>query len=361
MSDDIGKKVAIGTLIGVAGYAIYSIIKKSSEPQLTVELTASPYNVVAEEKVTLTCSVSVGQDMQLTTHCGIYEGSGIPGTGQGTFLAELPAQTKTVLRNQTTRFVFEYITTPGTTERRDVRIQILSGTDELYSNDFDDAFWVISGTGGGWRLRGEILDKKDFNVSIRLPEPGDWVSRGTVLDTKDFSVIIIPSDGVLSLNSAPSGATAIISGVNVGVTPIIINLIPGYYPIVLRLSNYRDWEGSAEIVAGQTVTISAVLTLISTPTVTFTVYPTDYPQNTQRWMLYYYDNFTGSYTIVLNWISITIPAIVSGVHSGGHLLCNLENDLGQQLGYPRSYDFFAQNGKSYNYFIRSGLVTATGY
>ncbi len=76
-----------------------------------------------------------------------------------------------------------------------------------------------------------------------------------------------PTAGSLNVSSTPAGARVYIDNADQGaVTPTTINNIPaGSHTVRLVLSGYQDWTGTANIVAGQTASITATLVPI-TPT-----------------------------------------------------------------------------------------------
>jgi hypothetical protein len=69
------------------------------------------------------------------------------------------------------------------------------------------------------------------------------------------------STGNLQVSSSPSGAAVYVDGNYFGHTPTTVgNLAPGSHSVSLRLSGYQEWTGTVTISAGQTTSISPVLT-----------------------------------------------------------------------------------------------------
>ena len=69
------------------------------------------------------------------------------------------------------------------------------------------------------------------------------------------------STGNLQVSSSPSGAAVYVDGHYFGHTPTTVgNLAPGSHSVSLRLSGYQEWTGTVTINAGQTTSISPVLT-----------------------------------------------------------------------------------------------------
>ncbi len=72
--------------------------------------------------------------------------------------------------------------------------------------------------------------------------------------------------GSISLSSSPSGASIFLDGNYVATTPMTIESIEaGSHTITLKYSGYQNWSQNIYVVAGQTIPISAALTLQPTP------------------------------------------------------------------------------------------------
>ena len=63
------------------------------------------------------------------------------------------------------------------------------------------------------------------------------------------------SNGVAIIQSSPLGATVYIDGVYIGKTPLRIEGPAGYHSILMSLDGYYNFDGSAYIVKGETVTV----------------------------------------------------------------------------------------------------------
>ncbi len=83
----------------------------------------------------------------------------------------------------------------------------------------------------------------------------------------DFNTISIagPTVGTLQITSVPDGASVYINEGLAGVAPLTQQLSPGTYQIKGVLDGYSDWLGTAQVVAGETTSIT--LQLIPLPDV----------------------------------------------------------------------------------------------
>lgn len=105
-----------------------------------------------------------------------------------------------------------------------------------------------------------------------LPVPGSysiWVFSEQFLQNDAVSitlaVIVTPMYGRIEVTSVPSGTSVFLDGNYKGTTPLTLTSIsPGTYQVRLETSGYSDYSTSVMVSAGQTATVSATLTPITT-------------------------------------------------------------------------------------------------
>ena len=78
------------------------------------------------------------------------------------------------------------------------------------------------------------------------------------------TITVTESTGNITINCNPTGATVYLDGVNKGAAATLSGVSPGTHQIKLTKSGYQDWTGTVTVVAGQTVSVNAVLTSIPT-------------------------------------------------------------------------------------------------
>jgi hypothetical protein len=107
---------------------------------------------------------------------------------------------------------------------------------------------------------------KDFSQSMTVN------SDQTVYMTATLTPLSSPTTGDLDVSSSPSGASIYLNGAYQGETRssgpfYITGLTPATYTVVLKKGGYKDYTTAAQIVAGTTAKVSAVLQPASgTPT-----------------------------------------------------------------------------------------------
>ena len=102
---------------------------------------------------------------------------------------------------------------------------------------------------------------------LKLANYYDYMGSIDVIvdQTVTVSETLVLMVGDISFNSIPSGASIFINGEDTHqVTPAIVTNLPiGTYTYALRLSCYEDYSDSITVLAGQTIPISAPLTLLT--------------------------------------------------------------------------------------------------
>ena len=98
----------------------------------------------------------------------------------------------------------------------------------------------------------------DYYYDAGTPVKDDYITVNAILTP-------IQTDGYLAVSSNPSGANIYVDGVYKGTTAATITVSAGFHTIRLEKSGYDSWSGSANVITGQTTSISGSMT----PTVTY--------------------------------------------------------------------------------------------
>lgn len=72
-----------------------------------------------------------------------------------------------------------------------------------------------------------------------------------------------PVKGHIVINTLPTGATISVNSNVVGTSPITVDVDAGSYVILIQLSGYNDSTTTVNVVAGETYTLNASLTELS--------------------------------------------------------------------------------------------------
>ncbi len=114
---------------------------------------------------------------------------------------------------------------------------------------------------------------------VRLALAGfqDWVGQVQVFAGQTTTVsqtlpaspttppTVVPGTGTLSVSSSPAGAQVYLDNVYMGVTPLSLTSVSaGSHLVLLKLTGYADFEVTAQVSAGQTTPVTAILTPVTT-------------------------------------------------------------------------------------------------
>jgi hypothetical protein len=87
---------------------------------------------------------------------------------------------------------------------------------------------------------------------------------------------LVTAVGNISVSSVPTGAAALLDGINTGtIIPTIIESVSGgSHIILLRFTGYQDYTGSVSVSDNATSTVSATLTAAPPPPTAYTSFQT---------------------------------------------------------------------------------------
>ncbi len=101
----------------------------------------------------------------------------------------------------------------------------------------------------------------EHRVEVTKPGYSDYVKDVNIspLTSETLNASLEPVEGVLRVNSEPSGAEVYINGEHSGKTPLSIELSPGRYNVTLKKEGYREYTTRVEVKAGEITSINAKL------------------------------------------------------------------------------------------------------
>lgn len=107
----------------------------------------------------------------------------------------------------------------------------------------------------------------DLRITLAKPDYEDFEQTISLTSSKPQKISaklkkILPSTGILAVQSTPSGAKVLIDGKDTGrTTPAqIANLEPKQYKVTLRMDGYEDFTKAYDVAAEKTVSVKANLT-----------------------------------------------------------------------------------------------------
>ncbi|MCP4412263.1 MAG: PEGA domain-containing protein, partial [Gammaproteobacteria bacterium] len=104
------------------------------------------------------------------------------------------------------------------------------------------------------------------SVEIKMEGYVDWSKSLEATHGEDIviSAELLMEAGIVSINSEPSNAKAIIDGKVVGNTPVTIkDMKPDTYNLEIKMDGYVDWKESLDVKANKEVAIDAELQIIT--------------------------------------------------------------------------------------------------
>jgi hypothetical protein len=129
---------------------------------------------------------------------------------------------------------------------------------------------LASGLSPGFhQVRLSLQGFQDWNGQVQVTAGATTTVSQTLLATPTGQPTVAPGTGTLQVSSSPAGAQIFIDNVYAGITPATIpGVSTGSHLILLKLSGYTDFEVSAQVSAGQTTPVTAILVPVTTPTPT---------------------------------------------------------------------------------------------
>ena len=129
---------------------------------------------------------------------------------------------------------------------------------------------LASGLSSGFhQVRLSLQGFQDWSGQVQVTAGGTTTVSQTLLATPTDRPTVAPGTGTLQVSSSPAGAQVFLDNVYMGISPLTLpGVSTGSHLILLKLPGYSDWEVSAQVAAGQTTPVTAILVPVTTPTPT---------------------------------------------------------------------------------------------
>jgi len=129
---------------------------------------------------------------------------------------------------------------------------------------------LASGLSPGFhQVRLSLQGFQDWNGQVQVTAGGTTTVSQTLLATPTDRPTVAPGTGTLQVSSSPAGAQVFLDNVYMGISPLTLpGVSTGSHLILLKLGGYSDWEVSAQVAAGQTTPVTAILVPVTSPTPT---------------------------------------------------------------------------------------------
>lgn len=109
------------------------------------------------------------------------------------------------------------------------------------------------------------LEQARRKQTAGAPQPPVGVKPPESAPPKEEKLAVVPTQGILKIESVPSGATVIIDGKELGVTPLAISLPAGSHEVQWQQTGYRTANDAVDIKVGETLSTRIVLTSVPAP------------------------------------------------------------------------------------------------
>jgi len=107
-------------------------------------------------------------------------------------------------------------------------------------------------------------------VKITLPSPGTYrigaqdrgePSQGNpaMYDFVNVTPVVSPGNGILSVETTPSGADVTVDGIYRGASPVMFEIAQGQHSVVLTKDGYQTVQRSVTVVSGQVATVRVTM------------------------------------------------------------------------------------------------------
>jgi PEGA domain len=129
---------------------------------------------------------------------------------------------------------------------------------------------LASGLSPGFhQVRLSLQGFQDWSGQVQVTAGATTTVSQTLLATPTGQPTVAPGTGTLQVSSSPAGAQVFLDNLYMGITPLTLpGVSTGSHLILLKLTGYSDWEVSAQVAAGQTTPVTAILVPVTTPTPT---------------------------------------------------------------------------------------------
>jgi hypothetical protein len=120
---------------------------------------------------------------------------------------------------------------------------------------------IASGlTPGYHQVRLSLQGFQDWAGQVLVTAGTTTTVSQTLYATPTTSPTFTPGTGTLQVSSSPTGAQVFLDNVYVGITPITVpQVTAGSHTVLLKLSQYEDWQVTAQVASGQTTPVTATL------------------------------------------------------------------------------------------------------
>jgi hypothetical protein len=129
---------------------------------------------------------------------------------------------------------------------------------------------LASGLSPGFhQVRLSLQGFQDWSGQVQVTAGATTTVSQTLLASPTTRPTVAPGTGTLQVSSSPAGAQVFLDNAYMGITPITLpGVSTGSHLVLLKLSGYADFEVAAQVAAGQTTPVSAILVPVTTPTPT---------------------------------------------------------------------------------------------
>ncbi|NTV00154.1 MAG: PEGA domain-containing protein [Methanoregulaceae archaeon] len=122
---------------------------------------------------------------------------------------------------------------------------------------------------GSHQVRLSLQGFQDWSGQVQVTAGVTTTVSQTLLATPTGRPTVAPGTGTLQVSSSPAGAQVFLDNVYMGISPLNLpGVSTGSHLVLLKLPGYSDWEVSAQVAAGQTTPVTAILVPVTTPTPT---------------------------------------------------------------------------------------------
>jgi hypothetical protein len=125
---------------------------------------------------------------------------------------------------------------------------------------------LASGLSPGFHeVRLVLAGFQDWSGQVQVFAGQTTTVSQTLLATPTTRPTVEPGTGTLSVSSSPAGAQVFLDNVYAGLTPVSLASVgAGSHLVLVKLTGYADFEVTAQVSAGQTTPVTAILTPVTT-------------------------------------------------------------------------------------------------
>jgi formylglycine-generating enzyme required for sulfatase activity len=232
--------------------------------------------VVAGQTAKVTAVLASGQGaLQVSstpTGATVWLDSANTGKATNCLLANLAPGPHSLMLTKTGFEDWDTTVSVGVAETTSVSTQLVAlvyGWVDVGSAPTGAAVW-LDGVNTG-RTTSCLLDSVlvgSHTLGLKLTGYADWDTTVAVIAGETTSVsplLTAVTAGWVQVNSTPTGAAVWLDSVNTGriTNCLLVSVAAGSHMLELKLTGYADWDTTIAVVAGETTTVSALLTAVT--------------------------------------------------------------------------------------------------